>query len=135
MFGTLVTTIGDGRQVSQGTVWTVGGMAPSPSTIDDGQGHLFRSGTNARVFSTSFSSLRPSAVEELERYQGRVASALSMDIVRKVLDFDGHGTFPRCAAKKLSSAMSQRTAWTGSEWCSPTSSPSEAFLQIIGDVC
>lgn len=119
VLGPNAVNTGDGRQVSQGTVWAVGGVAPGTSITDDGQGHLLRSSTNARVFSTTFSSAKPSVEEDLEKYQGRVASALDIDRVRKILDFDGHGTFPRCTSKKLASETAKRTTWTGSSWVDP----------------
>lgn len=116
----------DGRQVSQGAIWAVGGLAPGPSTTDDGQGHLVRSRTNARVFSTTFSAMRPNTEEDLEKYQGRVASALDIDRARKVLDFDGHGTFPRCADKRTMPECPSRTTWTGTAWTELTESYSQS---------
>jgi meiosis-specific APC/C activator protein AMA1 len=83
------------RQVSRGTVWTVGGLAPVGNPVDDGRGHMIRSGTHAQVFTTSFSGARPNQQEDLEKYHGRVASALDIDRARRVLDFDGRATLPR----------------------------------------
>ncbi|KAK0392966.1 hypothetical protein NLU13_2460 [Sarocladium strictum] len=122
MSRTPVARLGDGRQVSQGTIWTVGGVAPGTNTTEDGQGHFLRRGTNARVFSTSLSTSKPNAEEELEDYHGRVALALDMDRARKVLELDGRKTFPRCATKSAS-VRSSRTLWTGTEWKDPAGVP------------
>lgn len=78
---------GGGRQVSQGTIWTVGGTAPNTSTIDDGRGHLLQSGTNARVFTTSFLEAKTSTQDDSDKYHDRVALALKIDRVRKMLSF------------------------------------------------
>lgn len=110
---------GDGRHVSQGAVWGVGSIAPIGTTTEDGHGHLLRSGTNARVFSTSFSACKPNIEEDLEKYQGQVACALDLDRVGRVLDFDGSKTFPRCSARKLLCSH-DRTEWTGNEWSLPS---------------
>jgi hypothetical protein len=116
-------------------VWSVGGTAPS-GTVDDGHGHLLRSGTNARVFASSFFASASNTEEDLDKYQGRVASALNIDRVCKILEFDRNLTFPRCARTKRSERLAMEpltTVWKGPEWracgahsssMSPTTSPS-----------
>jgi hypothetical protein len=37
VLGAPITNVGDGRQVSQGAIWAVGGLAPGPTTTDDGR--------------------------------------------------------------------------------------------------
>lgn len=57
------------------------------SATDDGRGHLVRRRTNARLFTMSSLVGRLSAQDDLENYHGRVASALNIDRVRRVLNF------------------------------------------------
>ncbi|XDG02709.1 hypothetical protein ABKA04_002324 [Annulohypoxylon sp. FPYF3050] len=75
------------RQVSNGAVWSVGGLAPGG--IDDGHGRRVSSGTNARLYATSFSNARPKSEEDQEKHEGRLALALKIDRVQRILDFDG----------------------------------------------
>ncbi|KAI0880151.1 WD40 repeat-like protein [Annulohypoxylon maeteangense] len=102
------------RQVSNGAVWSVGGLAPGG--IDDGHGRRVSSGTNARLYATSFSNVRPKSEEDQEKHEGRLALALKIDRVQRILDFDGYSTFPSCKHKKRPSLRETRTTWTGSEW-------------------
>ncbi|KAI0099115.1 WD40-repeat-containing domain protein [Nemania sp. FL0031] len=104
------------RQVSHGAVWSVGGTAPSGVAVDGGRGRLVSSGTNARLYTTSFSNLKPKSEEDQEKHEGRLALALKMDRVRRVLDFDGFSTFPRCKRKSRPPLRSAKTTWTGTEW-------------------
>ncbi|KAI0596900.1 WD40-repeat-containing domain protein [Biscogniauxia sp. FL1348] len=108
------------RQVSNGAVWSVGGLAPtsgsSASAVDDGGGRLVSSGTNARLYTSSFSNCRPRSEEEQEKHEGRLALALKIDRVQRVLDFDGYSTFPRCRSKGRPLLKTSKTTWTGTEW-------------------
>ncbi|KAI1164504.1 WD40-repeat-containing domain protein [Nemania serpens] len=108
------------RQVSHGAVWSVGGTAPSGVAVDGGRGRFVSSGTNARLYTTSFSHLRPKSDEDQEKHEGRLALALDMDRVQRVLDFDGFSTFPRCKKKTRPSLQSARTSWTGTQWANDT---------------
>lgn len=116
------------RQVSHGAVWSVGGTAPNGVAVDGGRGRLVSSGTNARLYTTSFSNLRPKSEEDQERHEGRLAIALNIDRVRRVLDFDGFSTFPRYKKKTRPSLQPAKTIWTGSEWTNDAHSiPSQSF--------
>ncbi|KAI8625103.1 WD40 repeat-like protein [Xylariaceae sp. FL1651] len=108
------------RQVSHGAVWSVGGTAPGGVVVDGGRGRLVSSGSNARLYTTSFSNLRPKSEEEQEKHEGRLALALKIDRVQRVLDFDGYSTFPRCKKKTRPSLRSAKTTWTGTEWTNDT---------------
>ncbi|KAI6377724.1 hypothetical protein MCOR25_002449 [Pyricularia grisea] len=113
------------RQVSQGSVWTVSGTAPDSPTgvvslaIDDGRGHLAQSGTTARLFTTTFSTIRPKPEEELEKHEGRLAAALEIDRALRVLDFEPlnrptvSGRYKAAANGKPSQ---NKTYWNGSQW-------------------
>ncbi|PNY25487.1 Meiosis-specific APC/C activator protein AMA1 [Tolypocladium capitatum] len=106
------------RQASHSTVWTVGGLAVSGTAVDDGHGHLLRRGTNARLFTMSSLVARPSAQDDLESYHGRVASALEIDRVRKILDFNLHLPIPPCVSMQSSRgpATPKKATWNGNEW-------------------
>lgn len=127
------------RQVSGGAVWTVGGLAPAGNPIDDGHGHLLRSGTHARVFSTSFSTTKPDPADDLDKYQGRIASALDIDRVRKVLEFDQRATLPRSMPLYRAQAQASiKTMWTGSGWANGkencgTNGQSYGIIQALTD--
>lgn len=114
------------RQVSHGTVWSVGGLAPR--TVTSTGTH---SGANASRMNTQ-PIVRPpltavqNAKEELENYQGRVAMALGIDRVRRTLDFTKMQS-PRCCRRLLNSQSSHGAndrSWVESNWSitkSPTS--------------
>ncbi|KAI1343637.1 hypothetical protein F5Y15DRAFT_171714 [Xylariaceae sp. FL0016] len=106
------------RQVSSGAVWSVGGVAPVGGlAIDGGRGRLVSSGTNAQLYTTSFSRSRPKSEEDQDKHEGRLALALKMDRTQRVLDFDGISTFPRCKSRGRPSLRSTKTTWSGTEWC------------------
>ncbi|RYP51094.1 hypothetical protein DL768_003500 [Monosporascus sp. mg162] len=91
-------TCGLERQVSQGAVYP---------------------GTHARLYTTSFSSVRPESEEEQEKHEGRLALALKMDRIQRVLDFDSYAkTFPRWSgsSRGRSRIDTTRTTWNGTEW-------------------
>lgn len=83
------------RPASHRTVWTVGGIAPSNHGVDDGRGHLVRSGTNARIFTASFCSAVARPKEDSAKHQSRIATALGIDRARRILDFDCEPPNPR----------------------------------------
>lgn len=115
------------RQVSHGAVWSVGGIAPPGGAVEAGRGRLVSSGTNARLYTTTFSNLKPKSEEEQEKHEGRLALALKMDRVRRILDFDGFSTFPRCKKKTRPSLPSTKTTWTGTEWANDAHSLPSQF--------
>ncbi|KAI0803690.1 WD40-repeat-containing domain protein [Xylaria sp. FL0064] len=120
------------RQVSHGAVWSVGGTAPNGVAVDGGRGRLVSSGTNARLYTTSFSNLRPKSEEDQERHEGRLAVALDIDRVQRVLDFDGFSTFPRYKKKNRPSLHTAKTTWTGSEWANDAHSIPSQVLDAPG---
>ncbi|CAJ2510657.1 Uu.00g062820.m01.CDS01 [Anthostomella pinea] len=111
------------RQVSNGTVWSVGGLAPGSLVVDGGRGRLVSSGTNARLYTTSFSNSRPKSEEDQEKHEGRLALALKIDRGQRILDFDGYSTFPRCKSKGRPSLRSTKTIWNGTEWSNDDHTP------------
>ncbi|KAI0010054.1 WD40 repeat-like protein [Xylariaceae sp. FL0662B] len=121
--GTVLGLPGLERQISNGTVWAVGGLAPGGLAVDGGRGRLVSSGTNARLYTTSFSNTRARSEEDQEKHEGRLALALKIDRVQRILDFDGYSTFPRCKHKGRASLRGAKTTWTGSEWSNDHPAP------------
>ncbi|ETR98868.1 WD40 repeat-like protein [Trichoderma reesei RUT C-30] len=75
------------RQPSQGNIWMVGGVAPGTPEVDRSQRRPPRGVTPARLFTMSVGTMKPSRRDDLQSYHGRVASALSIDRIRRVLEF------------------------------------------------
>lgn len=103
--------------MSVGTIWRVGGLAPV-SGVPNGRGGLVGSGTNAPLYTTSFTA-KPKAQEDKERHESRLAEALELDRVGRVFEFRDPSTSPL----KLSAEESQtpsgkdfKTSWLGTEW-------------------
>ncbi|KAI1324379.1 WD40 repeat-like protein [Xylariaceae sp. FL0255] len=117
--GTVIGLDSSDRKVSHGAVWSVGGTVPSGVAVDGGRGRLVSSGSNARLYTTSFSNIRPRSEEDQEKHERRLALALKFDRAQRVLDFGGgSSTFPRCSRKARSSLELTKTTWTGTEWIS-----------------
>ncbi|KAI6780314.1 Meiosis-specific APC/C activator protein-like protein [Emericellopsis cladophorae] len=108
------------RQVSRGAVWSVGGLAPLGHPVDDGRGHMIRSGTHAQVYTTPVSRGKSTLQGDSELYQGRIARALNIDRVRKILDFSGRSTSPQASrdANGRLTKMEAETKWNGVGWVS-----------------
>ncbi|CAG8957758.1 hypothetical protein HYFRA_00000096 [Hymenoscyphus fraxineus] len=106
------------RQVSVGTVWSVGGLAPYTSGVSNGRGRLLGSGTNAPLYTTSFSAAKPKAQEDSEKHEGRLAEALELDRVSRVFEFRERTTSPQrpSACARTDSGVEQKTVWKGTEW-------------------
>ncbi|TAQ88216.1 hypothetical protein B7494_g3459 [Chlorociboria aeruginascens] len=107
------------RQISAGTIWTVGGLAPGGGAISDGRGGLIGSGTNAPLFTTSFSAARPRALGESERHESRLAEALDIDRVQRVLEFREptvSRSNPSVVGKRRRHDAEAKTTWNGSGW-------------------
>ncbi|GKU18260.1 unnamed protein product [Fusarium langsethiae] len=114
--GQLLQNRGGERQVSMGAMWSVGGVAPSTIAVDDGQGHLIRRGTNARLFPTPFQEGLVSTSVEKEKHEGRIASALKIDQVRKILEFAENQQIPRGLRYHAWQTESSQTSWNGYQW-------------------
>ncbi|WZH42549.1 WD40-repeat-containing domain protein [Fusarium acuminatum] len=114
--GQLPQNRGGDRQVSLGAMWSVGGVAPSTIAVDDGQGHLVRRGTNARVFPTPFQESLVSTSVEKEKHEGRIASALEIDQIRRVLDFVQGQRIPQSPRHHTLHTNFSQTSWNGYQW-------------------
>ncbi|KAJ9417227.1 fzr protein [Fusarium oxysporum] len=114
--GQLPQNRGGDRQVSMGAMWSVGGLAPNAIATDDGQGHLVRRGTNARVFPTLFQESLVSTSVEKEKHEGRIASALNIDQVRKILEFARAQQIPQSLKQHGLHTDFSHTSWNGYQW-------------------
>jgi meiosis-specific APC/C activator protein AMA1 len=112
--------------VSVGTVWTVGGLAPFTAGVPNGRGGLMGSGTNARLYTTSFSASKPKAQEEVDKHEGRLAEALELDRTARVFEFrDSPVNLPkRPAIGRPRSWVESKTVWKGTEWVMDGPDPS-----------
>lgn len=107
------------RQVSVGTVWTVGGLAPFSAGVPDGRGGLLGSGTNAPLYTTSFTAAKPKAKEDMELHESRIAQALDIDRVGRILEFRGRPPSRPSQSNRDQSPnpkFEQKTTWQGTEW-------------------
>ncbi|XEV06730.1 hypothetical protein FSHL1_012017 [Fusarium sambucinum] len=114
--GQLPQNRGGERQVSMGAIWSVGGVAPSTIAVDDGQGHFVRRGTNARLFPTPLQEGLVSTSVEKEKHEGRIASALKIDQVRKILEFAENQQVPRGLRCHDRQTEFSQTSWNGYQW-------------------
>ncbi|KAK0755939.1 hypothetical protein N5P37_011492, partial [Trichoderma harzianum] len=79
------------RLASQGNVWRVGGLAPTMPEMDRSRRRPLSNGTSARLFTMSVATAKPSRRDDFRFYHGRVASALRIDRIRRVLEFTRGG--------------------------------------------
>lgn len=105
-------------QVSAGAVWSVGGTAPGSVAVDGGRGQYMGSGTNAPLYTMPFVTSRPRSEDSHEKHEGRLAKALNIDRIQRVLGYDRYSTYPYSRSKDKShpSLKGNKTSWTGSEW-------------------
>jgi len=113
------------RVPSHGSVWSVGGVAPSGGTVDNGRGGLYMSGTHAPLFTSNFALARAESEAE-EKHKGRLAAALNIDLVSRVLNYKVSEDKPTHGSKKLvkSSMVQRKTYWNGAGWSKDGGGPS-----------
>lgn len=108
------------RQPSHGTIWSVGGAVSSISAIDDGHGRFLHSGTNARLFPTSYASRASRSEDDEETHESRLACALDLDQTRRIIETDYTGSPRRppsiAATPCRPSSLRGVTLWNGVEW-------------------
>jgi meiosis-specific APC/C activator protein AMA1 len=104
--------------VSLGSAWTVGGLAPLSIGVSNGRGGLIGSGTNAPLYTTSFSSAAPKVEEDRDKHEGRLAKALELDRIRRVFDFADISISPErvFTGKRKHAESESMTVWSGTEW-------------------
>lgn len=100
---------GNDARVGSGNVWTIG---PGGTAVNNGRGQLVRSGTNARLFRATFPTEKQRSEEETEKYKGRIAAALGLDRMQRVLEVSLKTYYPRTSNKPGFAA----TEWSGTEW-------------------
>lgn len=104
--------------MSLGSAWTVGGLAPLSIGVSNGRGGLIGSGTNAPLYTTSFSSAAPKAEEDQDKHEGRLSKALELDRIQRVFDFADTSISPGrvSTGKRIYADSESKTVWSGTEW-------------------
>jgi meiosis-specific APC/C activator protein AMA1 len=101
----------------------VGGLAPFTAGVSNGRGRLLGSGTNARLYTTSFSASKPRAQEDMAKHEGRLAEALELDRSARVFEFRDY--------RPTSSEADTKTVWKGTEWVMSGPDQSELFSHAL----
>lgn len=105
------------RQVSAGAVWNVGGpsaVSDTVAAVTTGNGGMLGSGTTAPLYTSTFLN-RADPEAELEAYERRLALALEVDQIDRVLQ---HTTLPSSHhGKRTSNTPPHRPhSWRDSAW-------------------
>ena len=108
------------RQPSHGTVWSVGGPVPSVGAVNDGHGRFIYSGTNARLFPTSYAGRASRSEDDDDTHESRLACALNIDQARRIIATEMPkvpGPLPSIAAvPQRPSSRDGLTIWNGVQW-------------------
>lgn len=109
------------RRVSAGAVWNVGGTTSALGPINgvsNGRGGLFRSGTNAPMYTSRFCD--PETTDQSnERFEGRVAAALDIDQTSRMLQISQSPKRGRSASidrRGNKRKASSQTVWKNGQW-------------------
>jgi meiosis-specific APC/C activator protein AMA1 len=77
------------------------------------------SGTNAPLYTTSFSASRPKAQDDSEKHEDRLAQALDIDRIQRVFEFRHPAVSPPASptnGKGKKPKLYAKTHWNGTEW-------------------
>lgn len=89
------------------------------------------SGTNAPLYTTSFLSTFPNEKEESDKHEGRLAEALELDRVTRVLEFRDPLNKPLQQViphMTRGVEIESKTVWNGTEWVLGGQDHSESIL-------
>ncbi|KAL5388591.1 hypothetical protein PMIN06_004274 [Paraphaeosphaeria minitans] len=116
------------RQISAGAVWNVGGSSAASNTVlgvSNGNGGLLGTGTNAPLYTSMFLG-RSDPDAELEAYERRVALALDIDQVNRVLNHSTPSSSPNTMGSRETPPSAGRTVhiWRDNSWVKHSNSPS-----------
>ncbi|KAH7320304.1 hypothetical protein B0I35DRAFT_478564 [Stachybotrys elegans] len=111
------SVVGEDRQAIYNR-WVAGMQGPGTFIIDDGHDHRLHGGANGRVFTTSYPISKPSVQDESESYQDRLALALRINRVCRVLTFDRKHNGSLSTTEYASRHPNQSSAlrWNGYTW-------------------
>lgn len=119
-----------GRQVSIGAVWNVGGSASTGpigpiNSVPNGRGGFVGSGTNAPMHTSRFFE-RDSPELDRGRLERRLAAALDIDQTIKVLNYSRSPERGRSRVRSVIGSSSRscppgRTIWENGQWVRPRS--------------
>ena len=87
--------------------------------VSNGRGGFLGNGTNAPLYTTTFTAARPKAHDDTERHEGRLAEALEIDRAQRILEFRDLNPSPlryTLNEKHHQSTMYTKTVWRGGEW-------------------
>lgn len=121
------------RRVSHASVWSVGGVAPSGTAVNNGRGHLVQARTNARMFRTNYSTAKLNVNEELNKHRDRLAIALDFNQTQRTFDFHTNAKSvnrPKNILKN-SDQSPRKTYWDGAEWKNNNPTPSKKPHQQV----
>ena len=115
------------RQISYGSTWSVGGLAPMGSTVNNGHGGLVQSGTNVPVYTTTYPTWTATKSQDIQKHRDRLASALDIDRANRVLGICNKPiSTPGYSSRPMRrKSFGQRTRWIGHRWEKETSTPSK----------
>jgi hypothetical protein len=112
----------NGRRMSQGAVWGIGGGAAaqgdSVAGVPDGRGRILASGTNAPLFSSDFLSRRDASAEA-DGHERRLAMALGLDTASRVFTYSSPPNSPDPgygSANESPSPPGLRRVWRDNQW-------------------
>ncbi|KAH8811584.1 WD40-repeat-containing domain protein [Xylogone sp. PMI_703] len=108
------TLLDSGRKVSIGSIWTVGGLAPACHNVGNSKHN------KAPFYTAPFYASYLTSIEEKERHEARLGAALSIDRVRRILEFSAPGRLSYDADR----VWWTKSFWNGTEWIGGTAKPS-----------
>ncbi|RFU28239.1 hypothetical protein B7463_g8112, partial [Scytalidium lignicola] len=118
---------GGRRQVSIGDVWAVGGLAAASPGVAAGQAG---NQTEAVLYRAPFCTVCLTPEEEKERHEDRLAAAIEIDRIKKVLEFHGSAILSTKSgglAHKPHLGSWIKSVWTGTEWTRGILQPSRVL--------
>jgi len=96
--------------------WTSNTNPRGISAVDDGRGRLILSGTNARLFLTSFPSHRSKSDEERVRHEHRIEHALRLDRAKRMLPLNRACVVQQERSGWMRFSAGDRVSWNGAGW-------------------
>ena len=133
------------RTASAGAIWNVGGGLANPPTspiraVYDGRGGLIRSGTNAPMYSSSFTDTSVVDDDNDDPLEGRLAAALEFDQTNRLLNIPITPGRTRMSTsipyglKRQTAFPEVRTKWVNGEWTRAGSLLGECWLALISSM-
>lgn len=90
-----------------------------------------RSGTNAPLYTTTFSNGTTAREEDDARHEARLAQALGIDRSRRILAFDDPRATEKEAFRFIDASRHAKTKWENNAWVMPISSGKRVSYFIL----